>query len=359
MLSESEQSPSHTSSAVAFQPQDQMAGNEQWFSRYSFCRPLGQGGMGTVYLAEDKQSQNRSCVIKQLSAKFTNPKEQAEAVRLFKREAEILGKLDHPGIVRIFDAHVTSDNRYFLVMDYVPGTNLDTLLRTGGPVSYDLAVALAIQCCEVLEYLHTQDPPIIYRDLKPSNIMLTPDAQVVLIDFGIARFLMRREAATKVVSAGYSPPEQYAGKPEPASDFYALGCTLSHLLTGVHPKPLTVSSPAQFDSRIPPELDTLCRKLTAKDIKDRPPDSRAVRLALYKIYLKANPETEIPEDLLKEDRTPLRKPGTAGDKWLHGVQSEGSGKGIGQAAQAVIRTKQYFKQILENLYTSTDGTNKH
>jgi serine/threonine protein kinase len=203
---------------------------------------------------------------------------------------------------------------------------------------------------EILEYLHTQNPPIIYRDLKPSNIMLTPDGRIVLIDFGIARLLMPQQPATKVVSEGYSPPEQYAGKPEPASDLYALGCTLSQLLTGVRPRPLSVCSPAQHNADILSELDAICQQLTASDPRERPSSAREVRLALYRIYLKANPETEISADLLKG--VPLRKPGQSkhivnhnaslsNTKPLHQIAASG----FTAAIDSVLHARQYFQQI--------------
>lgn len=340
-------------SAVITAPAPQSMHNcdDFWFSCYNFRRPLGHGGMGIVYLAEDKRNHDRPCVVKELSSKFNNPADHAQAIRLFKREAEILAGLDHPGIVRVLDAYVSSDNRYFLVMDYVPGTNLNLVLKTGGPLSQDLAVALTIQCLEVLEYLHGRNPPIIYRDLKPSNIMLTPEARVVLVDFGIARFLMPSEAATKVVSAGYSPPEQYAGKPEPASDLYALGCTLSHLLTNVTPKPFSVCSPLKHNPSILLELDALCRQLTAANPQERPASAREVRRTLYKIYMKANPSTEIPPDLLKDDQTPLRKPAQSKRDMDTPAQPPGQQgikttvHGFNTALHVMLHARAYFKRI--------------
>lgn len=256
--------------------------------------------MGTIYLAEDREHENIQCVIKQLTNKYNDPVEQAEAVRLFQREAAILRQLNHPGIVRVFDSHVSDDGRYFLVMDYVPGKNLEVMIKTGGPFNSDLAVQLAVQCCEVLEYLHSQDPPVIYRDLKPSNLMLTPDGRVVFVDFGIARAFMPKQAATRVVTAGYSPPEQYFGKPETRSDLYSLGATISHLLTGERPKPLATCAPATVNSEVLPRLDELVRRLTAHNPDDRPPTAMSVRYELLKIYKDIYPEFVIPEDLARD-----------------------------------------------------------
>lgn len=269
-----------------------------WFQRYRFCQPLGQGGMGVIYLAEDKAQGNIQCVVKQLISKPSNPDEQFEAERLFKREVEILRQLDHSGIVRFSDFHVTDDGKYFLVMDYVPGKNLDSIVQNYGPFGSEATVEIGIQCCEVLEYLHDRDQPIIYRDLKPSNLMLTPEGQIVFIDFGIARMFMPKEAATRVVTAGYSPPEQYFGRPETRSDLYALGATLGHLCTGVRPKPLTVSAPGITHPDVIPELDDLIRRMTAHNPEDRPFSAREVRYELYKIYYGIHPDFEIPEEAL-------------------------------------------------------------
>ena len=273
-----------------------MLSSADWFQRYRFCQPLGQGGMGVIYLAEDKSQGNAQCVVKQLISKPSNPDEQFEAERLFKREVDILRQLDHSGIVHFSDFHVTDDGKYFLVMDYIPGKNLDSIVQNYGPFGSEATVEIGIQCCEVLEYLHERDQPIIYRDLKPSNLMLTPEGQIVFIDFGIARMFMPKQAATRVVTAGYSPPEQYFGRPETRSDLYALGATLGHLCTGVRPKPLTVSAPGIIHADVVPELDDLIRRLTAHNPEDRPFSAREIRYELYRIYHAIHPDFEIPEE---------------------------------------------------------------
>lgn len=276
-----------------------MTYTDDWFERYRFCQPIGQGGMGIIYLAEDRTSNRQQCVIKQLINRTTDKQEQAESIRLFAREAAVLRGLHHPGIVRVRDDHATADGKYFLVMDYIPGRNLDAIVQHYGPFDSEAAVEIAIQCTEVLEYLHAQDPPIIYRDLKPSNLMLTPDGRIIFIDFGIARAFLPADAATRVVSAGYSPPEQYAGKPEVKSDLYALGATLGHLLTGLHPKPLSVSNPRSIVLEILPSFNKLIGDLTTQNAADRPASARHCRYELYKIYKEIHPEFEIPKAALQ------------------------------------------------------------
>jgi serine/threonine protein kinase len=252
--------------------------------------------MGTVYLAEDKES-SKTCVIKQLVNKNTDESEANEAVRLFKREISILKSLHHPGIVRITDEFASHDEKHFLVMDYVPGSNLETILNTHGLLSSELTVRIGIQCCDVLEYLHNHNPPIIYRDLKPSNLMLTPDGRIIFIDFGIARSFMPKSEATRVITAGYSPPEQYFGKPEIRSDLYALGATLHHLVTGVRPKPLTTCQPALVNTKVLPTLNDLIAKLTSHDIKDRLASAHETRFEFLKIYKEIHPDFQIPTEL--------------------------------------------------------------
>jgi len=275
--------------------------NNEWISRYKFIQPIGQGGMGTVFLAEDRLNNNTTRVVKQLIHKNTGEDaERKESVRLFLREAEILRKLDHDGIVKVHDHYASGDGKYFLVMDYVPGRNLELIINTNGPLNNDLVVRIGIQCAEVLEYLHAQEDPIIYRDLKPSNLMLTPDGRVVFIDFGIARQFMPKEVATRVVTAGYSPPEQYFGRQDTRSDIYSLGATLSHLLTGVRPKPLTQSNPLGQNPNVLPSLNMLIMSMTAHELDDRPPNARAVRFSLYHIYKEIHPDWELPEEVLAD-----------------------------------------------------------
>jgi serine/threonine protein kinase len=267
-----------------------------WLARYSLRQYLGQGGMGVAYLAHDKNNNNALCVLKQLTVKDITPEEQEDTTRFFMREVEMLRHLRHPGIVKLFDHHITPGRDYFLVMDYVPGNNLSEIIKSWGAFSAEAAVEIGIQCCEILEYLHEHDPPIIYRDLKPGNLMLTPAGQIVFIDFGIARSILPQQAATRVVTTGYSPPEQYAGQPEPRSDLYALGATLGHLVTGVRPKPLAVSTPAQLKQDLLPSLDNLIRRLTAHETLDRPVSASSVRNELYRIYHEIHPEFIIPPE---------------------------------------------------------------
>jgi len=275
---------------------------DKWLSRYTLKKRLGQGGMGVAYLVEDTAQDNALCVLKQLSINEATPEEHEEAARFFKREVDILRRLKHPGVVKLFDAYVTEDRNYFLVMDYINGHNLEEVIKTWGTLSSEATIEIGLQCCEILEYLHEHKPSIVYRDLKPSNVMLTPEGQIVFIDFGIARSILPAQPATRVVTTGYSPPEQYFGRPEPRSDLYALGATLGQLLTGVRPKPLTVSTPMQLNRDVMHSLDDLIRRLTAHSPDDRPPSARAVCYELYRIYHEIHPDFAVPEQALPANR---------------------------------------------------------
>jgi serine/threonine protein kinase len=310
--------------------------------------------MGTVYLAEDKQNNSAQCVVKQLNSKNTDQAELDEAVRLFMREVEMLRRLRHRGIVRFFDHHITKDGKYFLVMDYVQGKNLESIITTYGPFNSEATVEIGIQCCEVLEYLHEQDPPVIYRDLKPSNLMLTPEGEIVFIDFGIARTFMPKQAATRVVTAGYSPPEQYFGRPEIRSDLYALGATLGHLLTGQRPKPLSVSAPRMLRSDVLMTLDDLIKRMTAHNPEDRPVSAKQIRYELYRIYQEIHPDFEVPEEAVAalESNTVARNYLSSKEfKARHTPQTaENMGRfGATEARMSQERDKEYDSQDLRQL----------
>lgn len=206
---------------------------------------LGSGGFGAVYFATDERL-HRPVAIKVCSAHRLAADEAQEAALLFEREALTLARLRHPGLTAIWD-YFNIDDDWFLVMEYVPGETLrDRLRRTAAPLPLSEALHYASQICQVLQYLHTQHPPIVFRDLKPANIMLTPDGRVKLIDFGIARLFSPGKAKDTVQfgTPGYAPPEQYGGQTEPRSDVYSLGVVLHQMVTGYNPS----SSPF----RLPP-----------------------------------------------------------------------------------------------------------
>jgi len=214
-------------------------------SRYRILRPLGQGGMAAVYLAEDLRLTSRLCAVKESTPDpSTSPQALAQLRQQFHAEASTLAKLDHPNLPKVSDYFSEGWGEY-IVMEFVEGENLaDALARHGGPLPERPVLLWADQVLDALEYLHGRQPnPIIHRDIKPGNIILTPQGKVKLVDFGLVKLLDPNDPRTATVMKGmgtpeYAPLEQYAsgaGHTDARSDIYALGATLYHLLTAVAP----------------------------------------------------------------------------------------------------------------------------
>lgn len=234
--------------------------------RYEVVSHLGQGGMGTVYMARDMRLANRYCVVKKLRDDFFREEDKQKALEFFKREADVLSPLKHPNIVSILDSFEEDEN-YYLVMEYVEGENLHNMLnQRGEPFPEQQVLQWAIQIADVLHFLHSNEPKVIYRDLKPSNVMIDTKDRVKLVDFGIARPYAEDSDNTHVVSAGYSPPEQYWGAADPRSDIYALGATMHFLLTGQEPLALQVCSPKRLNPKISDHIDEIVQRATAQDV---------------------------------------------------------------------------------------------
>lgn len=218
--------------------------------RYRVVKPLGGGGMKLVYLAEDLRLAARRCALAEVIDNFTNSDAQRQAIEAFQREADMLARLNNEHIPRVFD-RFSEQNHHYLVMEYVDGSTLEEeIKRTGGRLAEPRVIDIALQILDTLAYLHGLEPPVIYRDLKPSNVMMMANGQAKLIDFGIARHFQPQQNATMIGTQGYAPPEQYRGKVELRSDLYALGATMHHALSGRDP---ATEAPFSF-----PPLDTLC-----------------------------------------------------------------------------------------------------
>ena len=204
--------------------------------RYVIDKLLGGGGMGMVYLARDQRLANRPCAIKEMVDHFIDQQQRIEANEYFAREADTLAQLKHQAIPAITD-RFEIQNRHYLVMEYVEGRNLEEeLAARAEPLPEGLVIDIARQLSDVLAYLHGLNPPIIYRDMKPSNVMLNPNGRVVLVDFGIARLFKAARKGTMIGTLGFAPPEQYQGNVDPRSDIYSLGATLHYVLTGRDPE---------------------------------------------------------------------------------------------------------------------------
>jgi serine/threonine protein kinase len=205
--------------------------------------------MGAVYRARDLHFPNveKKVAVKEMVNSARDPIVRDSIVRNFEREANLLATLSHPSIPRIYD-YFTQDERSYLILEFIEGKDLEAILReTTGFFPESQVINWAIELCDVLSYLHTHKPdPIIFRDIKPSNIMINPTQHIVLVDFGIAKPFQAGPKGTMIGTEGYSPPEQYRGEATPLADIYALGATLHHVLSRKDPR---LEAPFSFGER--------------------------------------------------------------------------------------------------------------
>lgn len=203
--------------------------------KYEVLREIGRGGMSVVYLAMDTHL-NKQWAVKEIRKKGSGKNDEV-VVNSLLAEANMMKRLDHPSLPRIVDI-IDNGVTIYVVMDYIEGESLDKILNEYGAQSEEMVIGWAKQLCDALGYLHSQKPPIIYRDMKPANVMLKPEGNIKIIDFGIAREYKEQNLADTTVlgTKGYAPPEQYSGQTDARSDIFALGMTMHHLLTGVDPR---------------------------------------------------------------------------------------------------------------------------
>ncbi len=242
-------------------------GDRIYHDRYRIDGLLGQGGMGAVYKGWDFNLEMVVAIKENLDL-------TPEAQKQFNREASMLARLAHPNLPRVTDYFTLPDQGQYLVMDYIEGEDLKSMLDRLGQLPEDQVLAWIGQITDALDYLHNQDPPIIHRDIKPGNIRIRPNGRAALVDFGIAKFYDPQKATVagaKAVTPGYSPPEQYGGGlTDRRSDVYALGATLYHLLTGKEPpesvhrmvKIAEMPPPRQINEGISPQVELAIIKST-------------------------------------------------------------------------------------------------
>jgi tRNA A-37 threonylcarbamoyl transferase component Bud32 len=261
------------------------------YGRYEIVKRIGGGGMGAVYYAKDKNLGDAPRAVKEMIQSHLDESQQEKAVADFKRESMLLASLEHPSIPTIYDYfYDDTASRFYLVMKYISGGDCLARLRNapGGRIDELTASDWGAQAADVLEYLHNQRPPIIYRDLKPANLMIDGNnGRVMLIDFGIARWVAPQEkGVTAVGTMGYAPPELFSGKAEARTDIYGLGATMFHLLTGSDPQdnPLLIfdftknPTPRQINPAISNEMEWILMRAveyeperrfrTAADMRD-------------------------------------------------------------------------------------------
>ena len=275
-------------------------------ARYEIVRKIGGGGMGAVYLASDKNLGGVLRAVKEMVQSYIEETQQEKAINDFKRESMLLTSLEHPAIPTIFDYfYDEKEARFYLVMKYINGGDLAMRLRAApeGKIDEKSVVEWAMQVADVLDYLHQRQPPIVYRDLKPANIMIDGNTgRIMLIDFGIARWINKEEkGVTAVGTMGYAPPELFSGNVEARSDIYSLGSTMFHLLTGADPQsnPLLIFDfqknplPRQINPQLSDQMERILMQAVEYNAEKRFASAGKLRQALAEHLdnLKANSVT--------------------------------------------------------------------
>ena len=240
--------------------------------KYEILKLIGQGGMSRVYLAMDRRL-NKQWAVKEIE-KRARDRNNEIVVQSAIAEANLIKQLDHPAIVRIVDI-IDNGTVIYIIEDYIEGETLNTILERNGAQPQDLVVDWAKQLCSALEYLHTRTPPIIYRDMKPANVMLKPDGSIKVIDFGIAREYKEQSLGDTVSmgTRGYAAPEQFGGQgqTDARTDVYGLGVTLYHLLTGHNPcePPYEIYPIRHWNPQLSAGLEAIIQKCTRINPQDR------------------------------------------------------------------------------------------
>lgn len=255
--------------------------------RYRITGVIGVGGMGSVYQARDLRFPNvtRYVAVKEMLNLSTDQSMREMTLKTFERESDMLASLSHPAVPEIYD-YFPSKTRAYLVMEYINGRDLEAILNASVErLEVATVVEWAVKMCDVLGYLHNHDPEIIFRDVKPSNIMIDQHNQVRLVDFGIAKIFQEGQKGTMIGTEGYSAPEQYRGEATPASDVYGIGATLHHILTNRDPR---LEPPFTFAERpigdvnpdVSPELEAVIMKALEFNPADRYRTASEMKIAL-------------------------------------------------------------------------------
>jgi serine/threonine protein kinase len=256
--------------------------------RYRITGVIGVGGMGSVYQARDMRFPNvtRYVAVKEMLNLSTDQSLREMTLRNFERESDMLASLSHPAVPEIYD-YFPSKTRAYLVMEYINGRDLEAVINAAPDfIPVETVLKWALDLCDVLGYLHQQEPePIIFRDVKPSNIMIDQHDQIRLVDFGIAKLFQEGQKGTMIGTEGYSAPEQYRGEASPASDVYGVGATLHHILTRRDPRlepPFTFAerSIRDINGAVSVELEAIIMRALEFNPDDRYPDAGAMKEAL-------------------------------------------------------------------------------
>lgn len=269
--------------------------------RYIIINKVGAGGFGSVYKARDRESGDRLVAIKEVRLSGLHQQAMIDAAAAFQREVDVLSQLDHPNLPRIYE-HFRIAEQWYLVMEFIAGETLEEYQDKAPRRRLLLSEVLdiGIRLCLILEYLHSQRPPIIFRDLKPTNVIRTATGQLYLVDFGIARYFKPGQAKDTVAlgSPGYAAPEQYGrAQTTPRADIYSLGAVLHQLLTTHDPsespfrflplRPQSSSDPGSLTSSMVDvlvnKLERLIANMLNMNVNERPPDVASVKQELHEI----------------------------------------------------------------------------
>lgn len=286
--------------------------------RYLVRRVVGRGGMGAVYMAQDMQLGDRLVAVKEICQTNESGQAMQEAIENFKSEAHLLAGLQHPNLPSIHDYFAEAE-RWYLVMSFIEGETLEDYVQhaQGQKLSLEETLRVGLTLCDVLNYLHTHQPPIIFRDLKPSNIMWSVDEHLYLIDFGIARHFKPGQAkdTASYGSMGYAPPEQY-GKAQTTerADIYSLGVTLYECLTGYDPTQSPFNLPPLQDlvPTLPKQLVTLITQMLEMNESKRPANVKMVEQTLQLVSTDIPPaQTQLARVLLPKQLPSAPQPSPA------------------------------------------------
>ena len=273
------------------EPGQQLRAGATLAERYLIQGVIGVGGMGAVYRARDMHFPNvvKPVAVKEMINQARDPLVRKTIVRNFEREANLLATLDHRGIPRIYD-YFTINERSYLVLELISGKDLEAIVTdSDGFLAEDRVVGWAIELCDVLHFLHTHKPePIIFRDMKPSNVMINAQDHVILVDFGIAKTFDTGKKGTMIGTEGYSPPEQYRGEATPLADIYALGASLHHAISRRDPRlepPFSFGERpvSQMNSNISHQLESVIQKALQYNPEDRFQSAMEMKDALLKV----------------------------------------------------------------------------
>ncbi len=260
--------------------------------RYAVETVLGVGGMSLVYRGRDLRFKDvvRPCAIKEMYQSSPDSGTRMLTLKNFEREAGLLATLSHGAIPKVYD-FFEENGRIYLIMELIAGRDLEgTLDQAKEPIAEQRVGSWALQICDVLQYLHGHTPePIIFRDMKPSNVIVTPEDRIIMIDFGIARiFQQNQRKGTMIGTEGYAPPEQYRGIADPRGDVYALGATMHHLLTNVDPRtetPFTFHERPirQINPQVSAEMEAVVMQALEYDPAQRPQSAAEFKALLQSI----------------------------------------------------------------------------